>query len=312
MLLLFLPDTPRWYYAQGRFEEGDAILARLHDLSVDHPTVEAQRADIIKSIEDEASVKFSLAQLLWDNSDLRIGRRLRTSFLILFIQQFLGINMLIYYSTQVFLQIGMGDQMASIMAAVMNTVFALSCYPTGWFIEKLGRRSMMIWCGIGCGVGLLIYVSIQTLDHKTVAMSWGSIGAVLFYDIMFGFGWVGPPWMYGPEIAPVRYRHIAGGLASCGEWLSTWITVFAGGVGIDTVGPKIFIWPLLSSFLAAAYVYFLCPETTGLTLEEIDYLFATDEAKEIMNLQASRNQMGHVTELMALDAEEKVVFSEKE
>jgi hypothetical protein len=50
--------------------------------------------------------------------------------------------------------------------------------------------------------------------------------------------------------------------------------VFGGGTGISAVGPKIFIWPLVCCFLAAAYVWFYCPETTGRTLEEIDVLFA--------------------------------------
>jgi hypothetical protein len=50
--------------------------------------------------------------------------------------------------------------------------------------------------------------------------------------------------------------------------------VFGGGTGISAVGPKIFIWPLICCFLAAAYVWYYCPETTGRTLEEIDVLFA--------------------------------------
>ena len=50
--------------------------------------------------------------------------------------------------------------------------------------------------------------------------------------------------------------------------------VFGGGTGISAVGPKIFIWPLIYCFLAAAYVWYYCPETTGRTLEEIDVLFA--------------------------------------
>lgn len=84
----------------------------------------------------------------------------------------------------------------------------------------------------------------------------------------------GTCWVYGPEISPLKYRHVAGSLGAAGEWFSTWIMVFGGGTGINAVGPKIFIWPLLCCFLAAAYVYFLCPETTGKTLEEIDVLFA--------------------------------------
>lgn len=98
--------------------------------------------------------------------------------------------------------------------------------------------------------------------------------------------------MYGPEIAPLKYRHVAGSLGAAGEWFSTWVMVFGGGTGINAVGPKIFIWPLLCCFLAAAYVYFCCPETTGKTLEEIDVLFARSQKTrdEIFEQQATRRQ----------------------
>ena len=67
--------------------------------------------------------------------------------------------------------------------------------------------------------------------------------------------------------------------SSSGEWFSTWVMVFGGGTGINAVGPKIFVWPLICCFLAAAYVYFCCPETTGKTLEELDWLFAKPEVR---------------------------------
>lgn len=66
--------------------------------------------------------------------------------------------------------------------------------------------------------------------------------------------------------------------------------VFGGGTGINAVGPKIFIWPLLCCFLSAAYVYFCCPETTGKTLEELDMLFARSQSTRdrIFEEQAGR------------------------
>lgn len=88
--LLFLPDTPRWYYYRGRIAEADAVLARLHGLPESHPTVQAQKAEVLASISEEDNAKFNLLDLFWDNSDYQVGRRLRTSFLILFAQQFLG------------------------------------------------------------------------------------------------------------------------------------------------------------------------------------------------------------------------------
>jgi len=92
-LLFFLPDTPRWYYARGRHHEGDAVLARLYTLPVEHETVQSQREILLASMKEEEneSSSFNWLLLFWDNSELQFGRRLRTSFLILWAQQFLGI-----------------------------------------------------------------------------------------------------------------------------------------------------------------------------------------------------------------------------
>jgi hypothetical protein len=110
---------------------------------------------------------------------------------------------------------------------------------------------------------MLIYVILTTLPaHKQSAgTNWGAVAIIILYEIVFAFGWLGTCWIYGPEIAPLKYRHVAGSLGAAGEWFSTFVMVFGGGTGINAVGPKIFIWPLLCCFLAAAYVYFLCPES---------------------------------------------------
>jgi hypothetical protein len=82
-LMFMLPDTPRWYYARGRETKGDKVLARLHSLPVQHHSVQAMKAEIMASIEEESDTgKISLIILFWDNTELQFGRRLRTSFLI--------------------------------------------------------------------------------------------------------------------------------------------------------------------------------------------------------------------------------------
>ena len=116
---------------------------------------------------------------------------------------------------------------------------------------------------------MIAYVAVTTVDNPTDATRWTAVAFIILYEIVFAFGWLGTCWIYGPEISPLKYRHVAGALGASGEWFSTWIMVFGGGTGIDAVGPKIFIWPLICCFLAAAYVYFCCPETTGKTLEEV-------------------------------------------
>ncbi|KAL5421337.1 hypothetical protein PMIN04_005660 [Paraphaeosphaeria minitans] len=82
--LLFLHDTPRWYCYRNRIPEADAVLARLQGLPKDHPMVQAQKNEVLASINEENYAKFNLLHLFWDNSDYQVGRHLRTSFLILF------------------------------------------------------------------------------------------------------------------------------------------------------------------------------------------------------------------------------------
>ena len=75
-----LPDTPRWYYAKGMIEEGNAVLARLHDLPITDPVVGATRSEILASLELERmdTEGLRLKDLFWDTSDSQAGRRIRT------------------------------------------------------------------------------------------------------------------------------------------------------------------------------------------------------------------------------------------
>lgn len=90
--MAFLPDTPRWYYAKGLNEQGDDVLIRLHDSTLDDPAVQDMKSEILASIalEEEEHNKFSLLSLIWDKTELRAGRRIRISFMILSLQQMMG------------------------------------------------------------------------------------------------------------------------------------------------------------------------------------------------------------------------------
>lgn len=80
-------------------------------------------------------------------------------------------------------------------------------------------------------------------------------------------------WLYCAEIAPLEYRHIGGAPTAFGEWLMTFITVFAGPIGFDNVGWYFWLWVIAGNVIAVFFVFLLCPETGGKTLEQVDYLF---------------------------------------
>lgn len=100
----FLPDTPRWYYARNRLEEGDAVLARLNDLPVSSPEVQQTRQEIMLAIEAELEATASLQwkQFLTmgviDRTPMKIVRRLCICFWLPMIREWMGSSLMAYYS----------------------------------------------------------------------------------------------------------------------------------------------------------------------------------------------------------------------
>lgn len=96
---------------------------------------------------------------------------------------------------------------------------------------------------------------------------------IFAFFFVFGYAWQGCVWLYCAEIAPLEYRHIGGAATAFGEWLMTFITVFAGPIGFANVGWYFWLWVISGNVIAIIFVGLLCPETGGRTLEEVDSLF---------------------------------------
>ena len=99
--------------------------------------------------------------------------------------------MLVYFSTAIFSNLGYDAFIYGLLAGVLNTVFAIASYPPIWFIERVGRRAMMFWGAIACGVCMLIYVIVTNLPHQNSATNWTAVAFIILYEVVFAFGWLG-------------------------------------------------------------------------------------------------------------------------
>ena len=280
--MLVLPDTPRWYYTKGRIEDGDRVLSMLYARPLEDPDVQQTKHEILEALRlENHEGKILLSDWIWDRSPIQSARRIKTSFMLLALHQFMGINIVVYYSTVILGQVGLDPLMQSTIAGVANTIFCLGTVATYFTIERWGRRPLMLWTAIGCGISILIYIIMNALPHKTRATQWTAIVMVMVFEFLTGWGWMGPPWLYGPEIAPLRYRHLAGAAGILGEWSCCFIIVLGGGTAIGKVGWPIWWWPFATCVITVAYTYYWCPETAGLSLEEIDKVFIDDAKRWI-------------------------------
>jgi MFS family permease len=162
--------------------------------------------------------------------------------------------------------------LVSLLSGVLNIFFALGCVPLYFTIERVGRRSVLLYGAITMTVLISIFTVLVALS-TTEAIRWAAIGIIFIFLFVFGYAWQGCVWLYCAEIAPLEYRHIGGAATAFGEWLMTFITVFAGPIGFDNVGWYFWLWVVAGNVIAVVFVFLLCPETGGKTLEQVDYLF---------------------------------------
>ncbi|KUJ12466.1 MFS transporter [Mollisia scopiformis] len=280
--MFFLPDTPRWYYARNRLEEGDAVLARLNDLPVSSPEVQQTRQEIMLAIEAELEATASLhwkqflTMGITDRTPMKIVRRLCICFWLPMIREWMGSSLMAYYSSVILSSIGARPSLVSLLSGILNIFFALGCVPLYFTIERVGRRSVLLYGAMTMTILITVFTVLVAVPPSP-SIQWASIGVIFIFLFVFGYAWQGCVWLYCSEIAPLEYRHIGGAATATGEWLMTFLTVFAGPIGLADVGWKFWIWVVSGNIVAVVFVFFLCPETGGKTLEQVDFLFTNQK-----------------------------------
>lgn len=81
---------------------------------------------------------------------------------------------------------------------------------------------------------IAIFTVLVAVGSGDTSIQWASIGIIFIFLFVFGYSWQGCVWLYCSEIAPLEYRHIGAAATAFGEWLMTFITVFAGRKGIHS------------------------------------------------------------------------------
>jgi hypothetical protein len=179
-MMILLPDTPRWYYSRGRYQEADEVLQSLHNLRLDSEPVQNQKQEILDTIAMESThARINLMDLLWDRSKLKTGRRLRIAFLILAIQQNMGINVLVYFATTILKNVGLSPFYQQLLAAVQNTAFWLGTWPLLWTLERFGRRPILFWSAIACSGAMAVFIAMIGVQNKTLATQWTAVAFVI-------------------------------------------------------------------------------------------------------------------------------------
>ncbi|KAL5323970.1 hypothetical protein ACEPPN_008512 [Leptodophora sp. 'Broadleaf-Isolate-01'] len=309
-----LPFSPRWLAAKGREVEALEVLAKLRMLPNTDARVRREWMDIIAESTFQKQVleerhpelvaktrmnRLKLEIVSWTDC-LKPGcwRRTHIGAGLMFFQQFVGINALIYYSPTLFKTMGLDYSMQLIMSGVLNITQLIGVISSLWTLDRFGRKSILLWGSVGMFIShfsISILVGLYSSDwpsHRPEG--WTSVVFLLFYMISFGASWGPVPWAMPAEIFPSSLRAKGVAISTCSNWLNNFIIGLVTPPLVQNTGLGAYFFFAVFCLGSFAWTYFFVPETNGKTLEQMDEVFkdrgnAEDvEKKEAIFLQIVR------------------------
>ncbi|KAG2734005.1 hypothetical protein G9P44_003530 [Scheffersomyces stipitis] len=269
--MLQLPDSPRWLVANHRRAEALQVLSALKDLPEDDEEI-LNEAEVIQESVDKFAGHASVKEV-FTGGKTQHWQRMVIGSSTQFFQQFTGCNAAIYYSTVLFQDtIGLERRMALIIGGVFATVYAIFTIPSFFLVDTLGRRNLFLIGAMGQGIAFTITFACLIDDTENNAKG-AAVGLFLFI-CFFAFTILPLPWVYPPEINPLRTRTIASAISTCTNWICNFAVVMFTPVFVTNTRWGAYLFFAVMNFLFVPIIFFFYPETAGRSLEEIDIIFA--------------------------------------
>jgi MFS family permease len=190
VLLLWLPESPRWLVEHGDHEESRAVIARLtgKDIPLDHHEVTRLHQHIQEAIELESAGGPFKYRELFTGGKIQNFRRILLCIAVDGFSQLSGINLITYYAPVIFQSIGLSRDLALLVAGFNATEYLLaSCIPI-WIIERVGRRQLMLTGSIGQALSMMV-LAICVHD-KGQAAGYVACVCLFMFNTFFSWGWL--------------------------------------------------------------------------------------------------------------------------
>jgi sugar porter (SP) family MFS transporter len=262
LMVITVPESPRWLYAQNLIEEARAVLKSYTDEAGAQLLLEDIRTSLLTKMERRWSVLWSPA--------VRGSLLIAVGFTVL--QQVTGINTIIYYGPRIFSLAGIASDKSAIFAtflvAIMNvlaTVIALV------LVDRVGRKPLL-YVGVGGMTASLFVLSFAFHNEVFLGASLGIVATacLMVYITCFAFS-MGPiAWILASEVFPLRVRGRGIAAASLGSGISNFVVSLTFLSLIKVAGNAV-TFAIYGFFciLTLIFVRFVVPETKGRELESI-------------------------------------------
>ncbi|NCT91713.1 sugar porter family MFS transporter [Cellulomonas sp. APG4] len=268
VMALQIPESPRYLVAQGEEKTARQVLGQVLKSGIDERLREIRRTaarEARSSFSDLRGPVLGLLPIVW------------VGILLSMFQQFVGINVIFYYSSTLWQQVGFSEAdslQQTVITSVTNivvTVVAIS------LVDKVGRRPLLLVGSAGMvlslGVLAFTFASAPIVDGEPAlegAAGPTALVAANLFVVFFGVSWGPVVWVLLGEMFNNRIRASALGLAAAVQWLSNFAisTTFPAlaSVGLGLAYGLYTAFALLSFLFVLRFV----KETKGRQLEDME------------------------------------------
>lgn len=265
LLLLFLvPETPRYLMMRGDEAGARAVLAKL----VTREEGEKELAEVRASLSEHHSGKL----LSFGGMVIFIGLMLSM------FQQFVGINVVLYYATDIFKGMGMSTNASLFQTIIVGAVNLTFTCVAIFTVDRFGRRPLQIVGALIMAGAMISLGSAFWLGDKGML----ALIAMLVYTAGFAVSWGPVTWVLLAEIFPNQIRGKAMALAVAAQWVANYLVSWTFPI-LDKNpflvehfkhGFAYWIYGVMG-VLAAIFMAKMVPETKGKTLEQMEHLWLT-------------------------------------
>ncbi|KAI1099545.1 general substrate transporter [Jackrogersella minutella] len=282
-LMFFQPESPRWLIKTGKTDQAMESLCRIRCLPQDDDYIVWEVESVKEQLrhESELGATRPLGAKLKEIFQGENRGRLFLGMSFMMLQNLSGINALNYYSPRIFKSIGFSGTSVGLLATgVFGIVKATATLIFMCFgIDNLGRRKSMLIGSVGALVAMFYlgaYSKVSGSFEHTVQQDGGAYVAIVMiyiFAVFYAMSWNGIPWIFCAEVFPTGIRSLSLLFTTCMQWLGQFIIVYSTPYMMTSITYGTFL--LFGCFLVIGtlVVFFLMPETKGLSLEEMNVLF---------------------------------------
>lgn len=257
VMLFFIPETPRYLIMIKAEDKAAEVLASING--------KEKVNGLMKAIRNSFETK-TTSWLAFGWSVIVIG-----IFLSVF-QQFVGINVVLYYAPEIFRTLGKGTDAALLQTIVIGAINLLFTVIAIFSVDKFGRKKLMIIGAIAMAISMISLGTVFYAQHTGML----SLVFMLTYIAGFAMSWGPVTWVLLSEIFPNSIRGVMS-LAVASQWIANLVVSWTFPVLNESDyltrtfnhGFAYWIYGLMG-ILAAIFVWRFVPETKGKSLEEIE------------------------------------------